>query len=252
MKKAIILILTFFAFGLTASSQCFNHLSIGVDLGTDGVGLELSAPIGKRLILRAGYGAAFGLIGISPFEVSVPEHPGNSSSPNVSVPVRFALGKNEGHLKAAYYPFKNSIYFTLGFFLGSSRFMQLSLNGMPSDYDIVGLDVDGYLVRAHDGKLKAALCAPGIGGASFAVKPYAGFGYGRPVNAGKRVTFTVELGVQYQGRPGVWARGEGITGRTKNVQITGEQLEALSKFEHYARFMSFWPVLQAGLHIRLF
>ena len=58
MKKAIILILTFFAFGLTASSQSFNHLSIGVDLGTDGVGLELSAPIGKRLILRAGYGAA--------------------------------------------------------------------------------------------------------------------------------------------------------------------------------------------------
>ena len=112
--------------------------------------------------------------------------------------------------------------------------------------------MDGYPVKAKNNTLDVDLCAPGLGGAGFAVKPYVGIGYGRAVKADKAVSFSVDLGAQYQGKPGVWAQGEGLTGRTQSVQITEKQLKEVKKVEEYGKYMMFWPTLTFHLYVKLF
>ena len=136
--------------------------------------------------------------------------------------------------------------------MGSSHVLKAKLAGMPSVYNTVGIDVDGYLVKANNGQLDLSLCANGIGAHAFAVKPYVGIGYGRAI-PNKAVSFSVDLGAQYQGKPTVWAKGEGLTGRTEEVQITEKQLSDIGKLqEEVGKYASFWPTLTFHLYIKLF
>jgi len=112
--------------------------------------------------------------------------------------------------------------------------------------------VDGYLVKAKNGELAVDLCANGIGSHAFAVKPYIGIGFGRAVPTAHAVSFSVDLGAQYQGKPGLWAKGEGLTGRVADVQITEKQLQEVSKIDEFGKYMTFWPTLTFHLYVKLF
>jgi hypothetical protein len=253
MKKALLICLTTFVLSFHAGAQVFNHLSLGVGMGVDGIGMEVALPIGSFVDVRAGYSINPGLIGVRLLEVPVPEHPGYTAGGNVNVPLTLRLGNNSGRLLFNFYPIpKADFHITAGVFLGSPRFLRGTLNNMPEDYNTVGLDVDGYLVKAHSGTMEAALCASGIGSEIFAVKPYVGLGYGRAVKEDKRISWSVDLGVQYQGKASLRANGEGLTGRIKQVPISASELEALGKMEQYLAYTSFWPTLQFHLYVRLF
>ncbi len=240
--------------GMTARAQVFDHLAVGIGAGTDGLSFEVAAPLGKHVDVRAGYGTAVGLIGYTVKDLSVPEHPGARSCYEVPVPLRITLGMSDARLLFNIYPSATKgFHFTVGAFLGSPCFARGTLTDLPSDYNTVGFEVDGYLVRAQDGKLVTELCAPGLGGPSFAVKPYVGIGFGRAVDRDRRVSFCFDLGAQYQGKAGLWAEGEGVTGRTGKVQLTREQLEAIGDvMDEVAKYTSFWPTLSFRLHVRLF
>lgn len=253
MKKALFVCLTALALSLHAQAQVFNHLAVGVGMGTDGIGLEVALPLGSFADIRAGYSINPGFIGIRLFDVPVPEHPGYTAGGNVNVPLTLRLGSNSGRLLFNFYPIpKADFHLTAGVFLGSPRFLRGILSNMPEDYNTVGLDVDGYLVKAHSGTLEAALCASGIGPESFAVKPYVGLGYGRAVKEDQRISWAIDLGVQYQGKAGLRANGEGLTGRIKQVPLSAGELEALGKMEQYLAYTSFWPTLQFHVYVRLF
>ena len=251
MKKTLLLSLLAFLLCIPAGAQYFDHLAVGVGAGTEGIGLELAAPLGKYVEVKAGYGTAVGLVGIKLQDVSVPEHPGNASSNNVSVPLTVRLGMSDARLLFSFFPFSDAdFHLTAGAYMGSPRFLRGILDGMPEAYNTVGLDVDGYLVKAHSNVLEAQVCAPGIGGENFAVKPYLGIGYGRALKGDRRIGYSVNLGALYQGKPGLWADGEGITGRVKRVPLSG--LSALDSAEKYLSYATFWPVLNFHLYIRLF
>ena len=235
-----------------AGAQVFNHLSLGIGGGTDGLGLQLAAPLGSHVDLIAGYGLGLGLIQVQAGQISVPDHPGSATSSNVSVPLKLGFGMNEGRLLFNIYPGKSGFHFTVGAYMGSSHVLKAKLAGMPSVYNTVGIDVDGYLVKANNGQLDLSLCANGIGAHAFAVKPYVGIGYGRAI-PNKAVSFSVDLGAQYQGKPTVWAKGEGLTGRIEEVQITEKQLSDIGKLqEEVGKYASFWPTLTFHLYIKLF
>lgn len=254
MKKAILFCLAACLFSANAGAQVFNHLSAGVALGTDGISIELAAPLGNHVDIRAGYGAAFGLIGVKATDISMPEHPGERNSASVDVPLKINLGMSDARLLFNIYPSASKgFHFTVGAYLGSPCFARGTLTGMPSDYNTVGFDVDGYLVKAKDGKLVTELRAPGLGGDSFAVKPYVGIGFGRAVDPDKRVSFSFDLGAQYQGKPGLWADGEGVTGRIQKVQLTQEQVKDVADvIDEAGKYTAFWPTLSFHLYVKLF
>jgi hypothetical protein len=235
-----------------AGAQVFNHLSLGIGGGTDALGLQLAAPLGSHVDVIAGYGLGLGIINIGAGSFSIPEQPGSASSTNVNVPLKLGFGMNDGRLLFNIYPGKGGFHFTVGAYMGSSHFVNAKLTGMPAVYNTAGIEVDDYLVKATNGELNLALCANGIGSHAFAVKPYVGIGYGRAIS-NKAVSFCVDLGAQYQGKPGVWAKGEGLTGRIQEVQITEKQLSEIGKLtDDYGKYMAFWPTLTFHLFVKLF
>ena len=254
MKKTIILSLAALILSVNAGAQVFDHLSVGLGAGTDGLGIELAAPLGNHVDIRAGYGAGVGLVGYTLHGIRVPEHPANPSSNDVPVPMKMSLGMNDARLLFNIYPSATKgFHFTVGAYMGAPAFLSGKLVDMPSDYNTMGVNVDGYLVKAKDGKLVAELCAPGLGSPTFAVKPYVGIGFGRAVDRDRRVSFCFDLGVQYQGKAGLWAEGESVTGRTEKVQLTREHVEAIGDvMDEVAKYAAFWPTLSFRLNVRLF
>lgn len=253
INKPILLLAILLALAAPARAQ---HLALGAGAGADGLSVELAMPLGSHVQMRAGYGYATGLVGYTMKGLSVPEHPGNPSGGSVSVPLVFKLGMNEGRLLFNIHPGKGGFHFTAGAYLGSPRLIRASLKNLPSDYNTAGLNVDGYLVKATDGVLEASLHATGLGPGGFAIKPYAGVGYGRALGDG-RVGFSVDLGAQYVGKAGFWAEGESLTGRTRQVELSGEVLENLvhgfgEKSQKYLRWLVVWPTLSAHIYVKLF
>jgi len=242
------------ALSVTAGAQVFNHLSVGLGAGTDGASLELASPLGRHVELRAGYGFAPGLVGFTFKGVAVPEHPGNSSGSYTNVPLNVKLGMSDARLLFNLYPSgKGGFHFTVGVYMGSQRVVRAAATGLPADYNTAGIEVDGYLVKASGGVLGAYLGAPGLGSPAFAVKPYAGIGFGRAVNPDGRVSFVFDLGAAYQGKPTLWATGEGLTGRLKDVQIPVKDLgDAATDIDKYAGYLAFWPVLNFHVYVNLF
>lgn len=254
MKKSLLLsLLAVLALSANAGAQVFNHLSLGLGGGTDGLSFELAAPLGSHVQLRVGYGTALGLIGYTVQDVSIPEHPANVSSPDVKCPLRINLGMSDARVLFNFYPGHGGFHFTVGAYVGATRYARGTMTGMPADYNSTGLEIDGYLVKATNGEMKADLRAPGLGGGAFAVKPYVGLGFGRAVRADKRVTFSFDLGAQYQGKSGLWASGESITGQVKDVQYTQKDAVGLSStLDDVSKYLAFWPTVNLHLYVRLF
>lgn len=252
IKKTILLCLTLFTVSISVGAQAFRHLAIGAGVGSDGIGLEVTTPLTKILELRAGYDVAFGAVGFTYNGLSVPEHPGLSGGKSVNVPARIAFAPTGGKLLLNLYPGKGGFHFTMGVYLGSSRLMRVTLKDLPDDYNIAGFNVDGYLVRAQDNRINAAVRASGLGGAEFAVKPYLGVGFGRAIRENKRVSFSGDIGLMYMGRPAVYAPGESLTGHTRQMEISSEHLSQLSSFEKIAKWAVVWPLLQFNVYVKLF
>ncbi len=230
-----------------------QHMSLGAGFGTDGVTVELNTSIGRYVHLRAGYGKAFGIINGKISNIPVPLHPGNPDRGSVTVPMKLQLGMNEGHLLFNIHPGDCAFHFTVGTYLGNASFLNGTLSYLPADYNTAGINVDGYLVKAQDGVLKGALYAPGFGKGAFAVKPYLGIGFGRVVRENRRMSFSIDLGAQYLGKPTLWGLGEGLTGRTKMVQLPEDALGDFSdKTRQFTRYLVVWPTISAHFYVRLF
>lgn len=249
LAVAALLVLPFAA----DAQKAFRHLSIGAGLGTDGAHIELATSLGPYVQLRAGYGTAVGILSYKVNGISVPIHPGDPWYGTADVPLTLRLGMHDGHVLFNIHPGRTAFHFTLGTYLGSGSFLTGTLSYLPSDYNTVGINVDGYLIKANNDILKTAMYAKGIGSPSFAVKPYFGIGFGRALRVDRRMSFSIDLGVQYQGKAELWALGEGLTGRTKMVPVPSDALGDLSEtIEPFTRWLVVWPVLNAHFYVRLF
>jgi hypothetical protein len=253
MKRISILFCLAFVLttALPAAAQK-GHLSLGLGGGTGGLGAAVAIKLDSHAQLYLGYGSMFGLPGFTLTQVSVPTHPGIPAE-KTAVPLNIQLAMNEARALLYFYPSSSSFHFILGFHMGTARYLRGTLSSLPSDYNTVGLDIDGYLVKAHEGVMEVELNGPGFALSPVAVKPYLGIGFGRPVRDDRRVTCSIDLGFQYQGKPEWRALGESITGRTKMVQIPEETLESIFEdISSYTDWMAFWPTLSFHLYFKLF
>ena len=136
MKKFILLFATLIAAFSTTSAQkvkAFEHLDIGVTLGTTGVGIDVATPISEQFRVRAGFSFVpefdvkmnFGMNGVNGSDF-------NSMADKFAELTGLAIDDNidmigqpniyNGNLLVDFFPIKNvNFHITAGFYCGSSK-----------------------------------------------------------------------------------------------------------------------------------
>ena len=256
MKR--LLTLTFMAclFTWNMDAQVFDHLAIGAGTGLDATSIEIAAPVGKHVQLRLGYGTSLGLGYTLRGDkgVWVKVHPDVDGSPEIRVPMKFSLARNDARLLAnIYISEKRDFHITVGAYLGSGSFFKAVVKDLPEEYTTRGVDLGGQIVKAVDNKIAMEMRAYGLGSQYFAVLPYAGIGFGRPVDSNRQVSFSVDLGAAYNGKPSLLARSTGQDGKPVYVDVSRNNVMDLEKItDKYSPFIYCLPVLNFHIYVNLF
>jgi hypothetical protein len=221
----------------------FEHLSVSVNAGTLGAGVQIAAPVNQHLSLRTGlmmlkYAYKYdydGEITISGYSGKVP-------------PVEMEAKANmvNGLLLADVFPFRNRrIHVTGGFYVGTSDIIKVSALA-EIDPDRI-IEVGDVMIRPEEGisgKVAAQL-------ETSAFKPYLGIGFGSSVTKRKRVGFKFELGAMFHGSPKIVVT-EGVLVNKDEILNLETVSDELNNFNKYLKRFSVYPVLNFQLNFRAF
>ena len=216
----------------------FDHLGVGVAIGTTGIDIELASPLNDYLQVRAGYSFMPKVSYKYKSDVDYTKH-GNAYKGEIEGHVKWGNGK----LLLDYYPFPNSTFrATVGAFYGSDEIVDATnIDKIENVHAYEGIVIGDYLILPDaDGFAKASIKVNKF-------KPYVGIGFGRSVPR-KRIGVGCDLGVQFWGKPGVYEKQSGHDVKVEGQDIDdkdGGVIKALSK-------ISVCPVLTLRLTGRIF
>ena len=207
--------------------RLFNHLAVGVNVGTPGVGVDIAIPATRFLDIEAG-------LSIMPkFKYNTNVHLNTThyiDKLNVNqylnmpsdIPIQGKLNMFNGKAMINFYPIPlKSFHITAGAFFGKGDVIEVynttdgqlngineanesidaynaiaENNGWPTQ-EKIGVKIGDYLlVPNSEGNVKATLRTNSF-------KPYIGIGIGRGVPGKKRVGFKFDLGAMFWGTPTV-------------------------------------------------
>ena len=196
---------------LPGDYKLFNHLSAGVSVGLDGIGIDVATPVTRFLAIRAGYAFMPGIKYSTTIDL-------DGANTNIFIPneAREYKADLKGKLKMGnfkllvdFYPFKlSSFHLTVGAYIGKGAVVsaytpdQIVKDTYCGNSGIELGNTNGSifehytLVSDEEGKANIDLKVNGF-------KPYVGIGFGRAVPK-KRVNVTFDLGVQFWGTPALW------------------------------------------------
>lgn len=177
----------------------FKHLGIGASVGTDGIGFDVATLVTDYAAIRAG--VSFWPKIAMKTDINIKDN-----NPLIADKVTLEGKVNifDFKLLADVYPFKHSsFHLTAGMFLGNGVFLKGTNTTMfikdPSKYGKLGLIVGDYRIATDEkGYIQAEA-------KSNKLKPYLGFGFGRAVPRNSRVSVSCDFGVEFWGKPGVYA-----------------------------------------------
>lgn len=229
----------------------FNHLSVGVNAGTPGVGADVAMPVCKFIQVRAGF-------------VKMPDFNINASLDASETQYFDASGTlqqlPEGKLKIQGKPKLangmimldllpipiSSFHITVGAYFGGSDIIEMynredgalsiinEANDQIAQWNAqnpgnpqkpIGLELGDYLLTPD---------AAGNVRATFSTKkfrPYAGLGFGRAVPR-KRIGFRTDIGCMFWGKPTIKCNGETISASDVGGD-EGKIIRAMSKIKIY-------------------
>ena len=213
MKKLLIVCMLFAGAVTQASAQelkpedygYFNHLSGGIVLGTEGIGIEVAAPITYDFAVRMGYS----LMPKFKYSKSLNLNENRGAFIKDKVDIGGKLNMGDFKLLVDWYPFKSSSFHaTAGFFIGRSTVVEID-NKEPfvkENYrGNAGIEL-GVMDPSNPQSESRYTLMTDVNGDVHAelevssFKPYLGIGFGRAVPKG-RVGVQFDLGVQFWGRP---------------------------------------------------
>lgn len=236
MKKTILLVTMVLLFFVPVCAQHeikpFEHLSISVNAGTLGVGVQVAAPVNRYLSLRAG-------LMMLPYTYNydykeVIHYEGYSDE--AAIPMKAKASMVNGLLLADIFPFRNTrFHLTGGFYMGTSNIIKIS-----GEADRVIEIGDVIIEPGENGRVAAQL-------ETNSFKPYLGLGFGSSVTKRKRVGFKFELGAMFHGSPKIVVT-EGQSINDVDLEIT----ESLSDFNKFLKNFNVYPVLNFQLNFRAF
>ncbi len=213
----------------------FNHLAVGVNVGTPGIGFDVAAPVGNYVQVRAGVSFMPSISFGTDLDINdVPQVTGYDIPETVEIEAK--VGFTNGKVLFDVFPFKrSSFHVTAGAYFGSSTVIKAynkedGLKGI-TDYNNanpdnrIGYELGDYLLTPDDnGNINAKIST-----ASF--KPYVGLGFGRAVPK-KRVGFMFEAGVMFWGSPKLYCNDDRLTSEDLGSD-GGDLMKTLSKITVY-------------------
>ena len=211
---------------LHAEDGLFNHLSVGLNTGLTGFGIDVAMPVHKLVTLRAGFsGWNIGDIEFNAINTAMETDQQQMMVEEDAIKraqmvdkVELAIHPNFWNffLLAEVHPFKNQpFYFSAGLFIGSKNFMRFrntnegalgflyDANQKVEDYNHVfhtnylpiGLKFGDYVFTADErGNIDVRM-------KTNAVKPYIGIGFGQHLAKKHRVSLAVDFGLLFWGTP---------------------------------------------------
>ena len=249
-----------------AEDGLFNHLSVGLNYGLTGAGIDVVMPVHKIVTIRAGVsGWDIGDIKFKAIntaseitEMQMVEADAVKRS-KMADKVELAAEPNFWNffLLGEVHPFKNQpFYFSAGLFVGSQNFIHFRntnegaleylyyANQLVEDYNSVfrtnyppiGLKFGDYVFTADErGNIDVRM-------KTNAVKPYVGIGFGQHLAKTHRVSLAVDAGLLFWGTPKFMLNNDKeIKSSGKNSGISG----ALS-------WLKAWPNLQVRVAYKIF
>ena len=206
MKKFLLVALALLCMqGVRAQEQfgIFDHFGGGLSVGTDGIGIDVAAPITDMFAVRTGV-SFLPAIKIKK-NISINGDGEHDYYDNIDIEGK--INKFDFKLLFDYYPIKSSsFHLTAGAFIGSSKVLKVK-NTSPilkneEDYGTAGLVEGPYRISTDEqGNAQVDMKVN-------AFKPYLGFGFGRAVPKNSRVTVSCDFGVQFWGSPGAYAEAK--------------------------------------------
>lgn len=221
----------FFPVNAQQGMKPFEHLGVGLEVGTLGAGLDFAVPVHSHLVVRAGFD-------LLPFKYSDTYNvnhdrneinqliwnnpavesaltaaglPTNAGDLSDDIDLDGKLNMFNGKVVVDYYPFKKSSFHVIaGLYFGKNRiisldgsidkqtydFLQIINNAFPEENFGSSITVEDYRIEAdRNGHINADLKIN-------SVKPYVGIGFGNSIPK-KRVGFHFELGAMFQGSPSI-------------------------------------------------
>ena len=248
----------------------FNHMSVGLGLGTTGISVDVAAPICPYVAVRGGADILPNIsfhpaldLGFSQdvkdfFQEWFPEALPNKRMPD-KIDFDGKLKFSAGHLLFDVYPFKNSsFHVTAGAYLGGKELVNMDTSGdqilLKTIYEYnktmelidpdlkVGVKLGNYFLEPNkDGVIKTTVEVN-------ALRPYIGIGFGRAIPAKHRFACNFDLGLQFWGTPKVYLEGENGKTRLEKSDLDPESAKALKKLSE----TTFWPVLNVRCAYRIF
>jgi hypothetical protein len=238
-----------------SDSNLFNHLGIGVGIGTTGITLDASTTVGHYVGIRAGVDLVPGVkystdldIESSAADRQAAQLAGYTIPEKISVEGKLSM--TTGHVLVDVFPFRSSSFrLTAGAYFGGSKIVNVynkddkdladivSYNATVPSYggvlSPIGVQLGDYFLSpystADGGRVEANIKV-----SSF--RPYLGLGFGRSVPQKSRVTCQFDMGVQFWGTPKVYmvgANGEDeLTKKDANGK-DGGFIKTLSKITAY-------------------
>ena len=274
MKKTILifsLLLASFSSTYAQENKVFNHIGLGLGVGTTGITIDVAAPVTKYLDIRAGmdimpnfkYGTSLDL-NISEKDREAAQLAGHTIPKGIDVE-----GKNSSgsfHFMVDVFPFKgSSFHVTAGAYIGNNKIInvynkhdkdlaevveynnKVATNPLAGTLGLkqVGVQLGDYLLSPYQtsegGHVEANIKVTKF-------RPYLGIGFGRAVPQKHRLALQFDLGAQFWGNPKVYMIG--LNGEKELTEKDadgndGGAIKTLSK-------ISVYPCMTLRLNGRIF
>lgn len=240
-------------------SNLFNHLAIGVNVGTTGIGADLAVPCTKFVDIQAGFSIMPKITYSTNIHTTLPSFKDAAGVTHdlgaMNIPIQGKLNMVNGKVLINVYPFPvTSLHVTAGAYFGQGSIIEVYNTGteiyeinndIKEANETLGLSQEETSVKIGDykldpdpkGNVKATLKTNGF-------KPYVGLGIGRAVPK-KRLNFKCDLGVVFWGTPEVVDHNNVSLSKQDWDGKDGGAFRIISKFKVY-------PVLNFRLAGRIF
>ena len=273
-RLIVLFTITFTAIGANAQNVdkihaedgLFNHLSIGLNTGLTGFGIDVAMPVHKLVTVRAGLsGWSIGNIKFKAINTAMETNQSQMVEEDAVKraqmvdKVELAVEPNFWNffLLAEVHPFKNQpFYFSAGLFIGSKNFLHFSntnegalgflydANQKVEDYNHVfhtnyqpiGVKFGDYIFTADEnGNIDVRM-------KTNAVKPYIGIGFGQHIAKTHRVSLAVDFGLLFWGTPKL------LLNNDTEIVASGKDSGIGSVFS----WLKAWPNLQLRVAYKIF
>lgn len=227
----------------------FSEYSVKIGATSMGITAEVMTPLNNNFSLRAG---------INYFSYNSKYYENSISDPHGDLRRAFGykpdlkmkgkLHMFHGHILVDYYPIPEGLFFlSSGLYVGKNR---VDLSGylidkkgepaIPIDGEWPSLDFQGQKITITNGNVDAVVDFGNV------IKPYFGIGLGRKIS-NKRIGFTFELGMMYQGDYVIKQNGIRV-GDYNELNVDYED----DKAEKWLKRARWWPKIAFQLNYRIF